>query len=83
MKSLDDVIILVVADRAWGRGATLEEALKKVPGRLKPRKYKAYLTHKSTYIDDIGAAIYPTGFAPRLIIDKWPEVEGFSSPIEN
>ncbi len=56
--SLDDVNILVIGDHVWGRGATLEEALK---GASKPRKYIAYIAHKSVYLDEMGDFCYPAG----------------------
>lgn len=62
----EDMIILVVGDRAWGRGQTLDEALsqlKKAGGSK--RCYIAYIAAPGTYIDEDGRTCFPQGNPPK------------------
>jgi hypothetical protein len=52
--------ILVIGDRAWGRGPTLGEALDNLKKSGGSRKcYIAYLAEADTYVDSMGYLSFP------------------------
>lgn len=67
----EDMKILVVGDRVWGKGDTIKEALGKCPGKTK--YYNVYIAHPDTRVDEMGYLTYPTGMSPKMIISKLPK----------
>lgn len=66
--TMEKVWVLVIGDRAWGRGPTLYKALKElVDAGGSQRKYIAYLIHKDSYVDGMGSLTFPHDFPPREI----------------
>lgn len=64
----EETIILVVGDRAWGKGATLDEARDKmVQCGGKRCHYVAYVAHPDTRVDEMGDLCFPTDQRPKLI----------------
>ncbi len=62
--SLDQVRIIVIGDRVWGKGLTIKEALDKAD---RPRAWQAFICHESTTLDAMGFVNYPKGCPPREI----------------
>lgn len=68
-RSPDDVKILVIGDRVWGRGETVDEArrqCKRINKKL-PTRYIVYIATADVYIDDTGAICSPHGAYYREI----------------
>jgi hypothetical protein len=71
--NISDLKIIVFGDNHnWGKGDTLEQALK-LAG--KPRNYIAYVAHPDTVVDGMGGMSYPEGQAPKNIIRKGVKVK--------
>jgi hypothetical protein len=67
---LQDVKVIVVScgfAGTWGRGDTLDEALKNAK---KPRNYRVYLAHPETVIRSDGGFNFPHGNPPKEIYFK-------------
>ncbi len=64
VNNTDKVWILVVGPGTWGRGETLDEALK---AAQKPSRYAVYVAHRDTWVDEFGAIVSPRGWRPRKI----------------
>lgn len=65
--NMNDVWVLVVGDRVWGKGETMKEALTKMRKNGKSSKYLVYIAHKDSYVDDMGSLCYPKDCPPKLI----------------
>jgi hypothetical protein len=60
--------ILVVGDRAWGKADTLGEALTNmVQSGGKRSQFIAYVVHPDSTITGMGDISYPTDFPPKEI----------------
>lgn len=59
--------ILVMGPNVWGKGDTLDEALKNATN---PRMYIAYIIHHDTTVYDDGSIGFPPGMHPKEIIRK-------------
>lgn len=68
LSSLDDVIVIVIGDRVWGRGPDVETAHRNA---RKPKKYIAYLAHSGSSVDEVsGGILYPLAYPPRELFRK-------------
>ena len=60
---MEEVVIITIGDRCWGKGLTLDEALAnmvKEGGSSNRRHYVAFLAHKESYVDEVSGGIsYP------------------------
>ncbi len=60
--------VLVIGEGVWGKGDTLEEALKNA-GR--PKKYLVYVVHPDTQVNVMdGSLSFPLGMNPKEIVRK-------------
>lgn len=66
----EDMKILVIGDRVWGKGDTLKEALEKAQ---KPRHYFAYIIHPDSWVDECGSIVSKTGFQPKKFHEVLPK----------
>lgn len=66
----EDMKILVIGDRVWGKGDTLKKALEKAQ---KPRHYFAYIIHPDSYVDEMGTLVYNSDFPPKKIHEVLPK----------
>lgn len=66
--------VLVVGDRCWGRGDTLEEALgnaRAEGGRKGVRSYAAFVVSKTAQVDPVsGGIVYDPHYRPRRIAGR-------------
>lgn len=61
-----DMKILVVGDRAWGKGDTLRSALDELARSGGRRNYyKAFIVHPDSYVTDMGSISYPLDYPPK------------------
>lgn len=68
LKSLDDVVVIVIGDHVWGRGPDVATAVKNA-GR--PKKYLVFLAHADSSVDEVsGGILYPLGCPPREILRR-------------
>lgn len=61
---LDKFKILVIGDRVWGKGLSLDEALQKAS---RPKAWQAFLCHADTTVDGTGRVEFPKSYFPREI----------------
>lgn len=59
--------ILAVGDRVWGKGDTIDEALKNMRANGPSKKYSLYRCHPDTRVDEDGRIVNPVGFRPKKI----------------
>lgn len=67
--ALNEVEILVIGDRCWGKGKTLDDALavaRAHGGAAGVRRYMAYLAHPKTYVEEMTIASPAGNFSPVL-----------------
>ena len=74
---LADLVVIVVGNNhAWGKGATLDEAL---ANASRPQKWVAYVAKPDTQVSELDAAFtWTRGFRPKLIASK-----GVKAPVES
>jgi hypothetical protein len=68
--SIVDLKVIVIGDNFyWGKGETLEEAIKLASH---PKRYVAYITHPDSTVDGMGGVSYPAGDSnrPKVIARK-------------
>lgn len=69
--------ILVVGDRCWGRGKTVEEALakaRKEGGAAGVRSYAVFLAAADSHVDEVNGGIFhPSGLRPAVIMRHVPK----------
>lgn len=60
-------ILVIGSNGNWAKADMLEDALKSA---FQPKYYFAYIVHPESTVSDLGAIVYPTGYAPKLIARK-------------
>lgn len=60
-----DMKILVIGDQVWGKGDTLNEALKNMRKNGQSKAYIAYIIHPDSWVDGMGSISYPTDYPPK------------------
>lgn len=66
----EEMKILVVGDRVWGKGDTIGEALAKMKGNGRSKEYVVFVCHPETRVDPDGFLNYPMDFPPKEIDRK-------------
>jgi hypothetical protein len=60
-------MIAIGDNRCWGKGDTIEEALKNAQ---RPRHYVLYVVHPDTVVDGMGWLQFPMGEDPKRVMTK-------------
>lgn len=60
--------VLVIGPNVWGRGDTLDEALKKAREFVKFKE--VFICHPDTRVTEMGNLEYPEGFRPKKIHER-------------
>ena len=70
----DAVIIAIGNNHCWGKGNTLEDALKNAS---RPQKWVAYICHADTTVSEMdGSLTWTRGHAPRVIASRGVKTSG-------
>lgn len=64
MSIYDEACVLVIGQNVWGKGETIEEALKEATN---PKSYDIYFAEKTTKVTSLGDIEYKEGCPPKFI----------------